>query len=589
MQEWWLQQQKIAEQLAFTATKRSTFYAIVRFLLFLFIAWSFFKWTDGYSFYGLSLLVSLIFFCWVMTLHKKQQDCVFTNKTKIEVIQQVLSRFDGQWKNLPNYGAQYCKEDQPWLEDLDLFGQHSLYQYCNMTTLPQGHDALANLLQCPQNFDELALRQETIQELSQNKEFLLADWTASHRIKKNMAEAFTNEKIEQLITPIKIPIPAWFIRFLPVVTITMLVLTILHLVPPICFLILFLVQSALALFSLAWIREKLQAVTKSRYSTESCMNRIQLIRQSDFQSELLQQLKQQIEGKSGLIKATHQLDHILSFLSIQANPFLYLPAQLLFCWDLQCTLQWNHWIELFGSHWKSVLQSLSKLESWESLTMPALTHSVTCFGKAVKSDQPVLLATQLTHPFLKEENAVANDFTLDHPITLITGSNMSGKTTFMRTLGVNQVLFQAGAPCCAQQYQANLVQICTSMRVRDDVNHGISTFYGELLRIRQIMDASKQKTPLLVLIDEIFKGTNSIDRIEGSRQVIRHLDKPWISAFVTTHDFELCDLEKQHNLINYHFEENYQDNQILFDYKLKKGRCTTRNAKALMRLIGIIE
>ena len=168
---------------------------------------------------------------------------------------------------------------------------------------------------------------------------------------------------------------------------------------------------------------------------------------------------------------------------------------------------------------------------------------------------------------------------------------MSGKTTFMRTIGLNQILAAAGGPVCAQSMDTSGFTVLTSMRIRDDVNEGISTFYGELLRIRRIIDAIPRKTPLLVLIDEIFKGTNSLDRIDGSAQVLRHLNHPWIRAMITTHDFELCALEEQTglSLVNVHFEEHYQDQKIFFDYKLKPGRCTQRNARYLMKMIGITD
>ena len=121
------------------------------------------------------------------------------------------------------------------------------------------------------------------------------------------------------------------------------------------------------------------------------------------------------------------------------------------------------------------------------------------------------------------------------------------------------------------------------MRIRDDLSEGISTFYGELMRIRQILNAVADKQPLLILIDELFRGTNSLDRIDGSKEVLKRLDHPWIRALITTHDLQLCQSAKA----NVHFEEQYQDGKILFDYRLKSGPCTTRNARYLMKMVGI--
>lgn len=291
------------------------------------------------------------------------------------------------------------------------------------------------------------------------------------------------------------------------------------------------------------------------------------------------------------MKGVKQLDHLLSRLSLQANPFLYLPAQLFLLWDLQCVQTWNHWQAQAGQTWIVIMNQLGELEALEALAMMALTHPETCLPQFHETPAPVLTFTHLTHPLLNPDQAVGNDFTLDHSLTLVTGSNMSGKTTFMRTVGLNQILAAAGGPVCAQSMTTCGFTVLTSMRIRDDVNEGISTFYGELLRIRKIMDAIRQETPMLVLIDEIFKGTNSLDRIDGSAQVLKHLNHPWVRAMITTHDFELCELKEQAglSLVNVHFEEHYQDQKIFFDYKLKPGRCTQRNAKYLMKMIGITD
>ena len=168
---------------------------------------------------------------------------------------------------------------------------------------------------------------------------------------------------------------------------------------------------------------------------------------------------------------------------------------------------------------------------------------------------------------------------------------MSGKTTFLRTIGVNMILFQAGAPVCADEFIASPLSIYTSMRVHDDVSEGISTFYAEILRIKQMMEESKKKEPILVLIDEIFKGTNSADRILCAKQAIVRLHLPWVICAVSTHDFELCDLEYDEKIQarNYHFSEYYEDDRIHFDYTLKDGRCKTTNAKQLMKMAGFWE
>lgn len=156
------------------------------------------------------------------------------------------------------------------------------------------------------------------------------------------------------------------------------------------------------------------------------------------------------------------------------------------------------------------------------------------------------------HPLIEEKRAVANSFDADNKTYIITGSNMSGKTTFLRTIGINMILFHAGAPLCAVSGSATSMNLYTSMRVQDNVSEGISTFYAEILRIKDMMLASEKKEKMLVLVDEIFKGTNSADRIVCAKTALEKLHLPWIITFVSTHDFELCDMDKTMNAENYH-------------------------------------
>ena len=162
---------------------------------------------------------------------------------------------------------------------------------------------------------------------------------------------------------------------------------------------------------------------------------------------------------------------------------------------------------------------------------------------------------------------------------------MGGKTSFLRTIGINIILMNSGTFTCAKNFNASYFKIYTSMRVNDDIANGISTFYGELLRIKDMVDYVN-KGNMLVLIDEIFKGTNYQDRIYGAKEVIKKLNTPKTICFLTTHDFELCE---EKNFENYHVKESYEQNKIIFDYKIRKGRCTSTNARYLMTKLGIIK
>jgi DNA mismatch repair ATPase MutS len=167
---------------------------------------------------------------------------------------------------------------------------------------------------------------------------------------------------------------------------------------------------------------------------------------------------------------------------------------------------------------------------------------------------------------------------------------MSGKSTFLRTVGVNAVLAYAGAPVCAKFMNIPVLRIFSSMRIGDDLSSNVSTFYAELLKIKRIITADKEEKPILYLLDELFRGTNSTDRHEGAVAVLAKLKQPGNIGLISTHDLKLCELATEHNngYINYHFSESYDEHGIAFDYVLKNGPSTTRNALYLIKMVGIV-
>lgn len=574
------------------ARRQNTRWAVLRFILFLIAAAALFQLIDGNLYFGLMMIPALLGFLMLMQIQARCQNQIQHLEAREQVLNDLLSRFDTQWQKRKDTGADFINENEPWMQDLDVLGERSLYQFCSMAKLAQGRKKLADYFNGEADIKTLQARQEAVRELSEKPDFLIADWTEGQLLSSSGAAAMSETSLKTLLNPIPLSFPAWFIRALPWVTLTLLALTLLKWIPPLCFILIFFAQAAMSLFSLAAVRSGLQAVYKSRRGLQNTLNRAQLIDHNTFSSSQLTAMQHCLRGHDGFFNSVRQVDRLLSGLSLQANPFLYLPAQLFLLWDLRCALSWNRWILLGGQRWLEITEMLGELEALSSLAVVALVRPKICYPEFQSAESnPQLTFTNITHPLLPPENAVGNDFSLDHSLTLITGSNMSGKTTFMRTVGLNQVLAQAGGCVSAQAMTTGNFRIVTSMRIHDDVSEGISTFYGELLRIRTILDAAAKARPLLVLIDEIFKGTNSLDRIDGSREVLKQLNHPWIRALVTTHDFELCAMEQDRSLslVNMHFQEHYQNNQILFDYRLKPGRCTQRNARYLMKMIGITD
>ena len=309
------------------------------------------------------------------------------------------------------------------------------------------------------------------------------------------------------------------------------------------------------------------------------------------QSKRLHDLRYEISWYSGAHYGIRSLNRICELAKVRHNPLLYIIGLCFLMWDYHTVYTLERWRKKYGKQIRKWLEDVGELEALVSLAVPCVVRENHCFPTFVAGDTPIVKAEHMTHPLLPQEQAVANPVSLNAQTCIVTGSNMSGKTTYLRTIGVNAFLAFAGGPVCAKEFSISPMAVFTSMRIEDDVSHGISTFYAEILRIRSMVEYSKNKHPMLVLIDEIFKGTNSADRIIGATQAIRRLSLPWAVTVVSTHDFELCSLsqDKEIQAVNFHFSEFYTGDEIHFDYILKPGQCQTTNAQHLLRMAGILE
>jgi DNA mismatch repair ATPase MutS len=316
------------------------------------------------------------------------------------------------------------------------------------------------------------------------------------------------------------------------------------------------------------------------------------IRQESLRDQTSQRAYQQIR----------RLSKIADWISNRENA-IFLVVNILTLWDYQCMIALEEWKKESGKRLKTWLNVLAEVEALSSLAnirfdypdwaMPEILgtpNTKVSEQNLTHGSASGLSAQKLGHPLLTQTR-VTNDFEMKLPsgITLITGSNMSGKSTFLRTVGTNLILAYTGSPVCAQRFSCSLMNVWTCMRVSDNLEQSISSFYAEILRIKKIVEAAKTDKPVFFLLDEIFKGTNSHDRHSGAKALIKQLQKDGALGLISTQDLELGELEKEsHSQVkNYHFREYYQNQEILFDYKLRSGISTTRNALYLIKMAGI--
>ncbi|MEW9095811.1 MAG: DNA mismatch repair protein [Clostridiaceae bacterium] len=503
-----------------------------------------------------------------------------------------INRVEGKWRSFKENGEDYIDEEHPFSGDLDLFGISSLFQYINCTNTFMGKIKFKSTLENPDySEDEIIKRQEAIKELGNNigwrqrfeGEGILKEDKQGHvdRLLNwcvDREDLYSKNYIKTLTTSI------------PLFTIIFIILS--FLIGGLYYYgaLFFILISIVALFNDKKKRNyALQTVFLYKKYIESYYNMIGLIEKEKFRSEYLVSLKERIVENEGEKASTaiKELMNISQNISDRGN-FFYAIFNILFLLDYKHMIKLEMWKEKWGKYLEEWLQVIGEFESLSSI-------AILYFEKpdwtipTIQKEKLIIRGKKVGHPLLGDR-AVKNDFSIGEgeKILLITGSNMSGKSTFLRTTGINLLLAYIGAPVCAEEFTCSLMNIYTCMRISDNLERNISSFYGELLRINKLIEGVKTKKPIFFLLDEIFKGTNSVDRHTGAKILINKLSKEKVLGLVSTHDLELGSLEEHNSKVkNYHFKEYYENNQIHFDYKLRKGVSTTRNALYLMKIAGI--
>lgn len=516
-------------------------------------------------------------------------------EAKHEIVHRYYLRTLGEWTTFKDTGEQFLSENSYLEKDLDILGEKSLYQYLCVANTAEGKMRLAEyFMQQNAVHNRVEERQQAVKELIGKYDFRLRIETLgvlSEKKYKNTDDKWYDGFIEYLEDHKKLN---YAVLYASAVCMPILVLVIFYLVymKKLHYGVLaisLLIQTALAYHTSYKHRDIISKLNKVCLGIEHIIEIVQCILEEKFEAHLLANLQSELNRDDKLITGIHKLNRIKDRFSMQRNPYIHIFLQMFFMYDVHCVRELESWKGIYGSSFRKIYRIIGEIESLLSLGTPALLQNVT-FANILDSKRPVFQAKDIYHPLINSDKVVSNTIDVTKGINIITGSNMSGKSTFMRTMGINLVLAYAGAPVCAGEMNISLMNVCTCMRVTDDVFLGRSSFYAEVLRIKSIVDYSDEGVPLFIIIDEILKGTNSIDRITGAKEIVKRLNKPHIILFISTHDLEICSLidmcEVQGN--NYHFLERYRDNQIIFDYKIKDGKCNSRNAKYILKMAGLI-
>ena len=537
------------------------------------------------------VIFTLISFAALVLWHQKLRTQQNYLRILYENHDQALKRLAGEWKSFTDNGEDFKDPTHPYSEDLDLFGSGSLFQWINIAKTFRGREKLKETLtESPEGIGMIPKKQEAIKELARNLAWRQRFLAEARMTKRPMNSPKLIIEWAKTYDPTYLRMEVLILaRALPIITGAFLLVYLLTARVSFWFPLTGLVIQSIILFVGKQRGKALNAVYTYKDSIRVYEKMLERFEKRTFQSDYLQALKKGLYDRDGK-KAFEQIRKLSGLAELIANRgnAMFLIINILTLWDIQCMIALESWKEKSGRSLGRWIDTIAELEALSSLAIIHLDHPAWGFPE-ITAERPEIIAINMGHPLLG--NSVCNDLTMEKGsgILLITGSNMSGKSTLLRTMGINLVLAYAGAPVCAQRFSCSILRIYTCMRVSDNLGENISSFYAELLRIKQIVSASKTEEKIFFLLDEIFKGTNSQDRHAGAKILIRQLSKVGAIGMVSTHDLELGDLEREsaRKVRNYHFREYYKNDEIHFDYKLRPGISTTRNAMYLIKMAGI--
>ncbi|HEY6562124.1 MAG TPA: DNA mismatch repair protein MutS [Polyangiaceae bacterium] len=513
------------------------------------------------------------------------------------------ARCSGRWRELPEDGARFAAMPHPYAGDLDLFGHASLFQRVSVAHTRYGQDALADYLKSPAEPADIERRQAAVRALAPELELRQRLEALSFAVLPPQSPQ-RKDKLRE--PPDPEPLLAWaesapllgnkpwlqiVARVLPAFTVLALAFGSSFGLGPIAWATPLLVQ----VFLIFYTRDATSSVFAAVSSTEGAFLRyggmLALLESLQPKAELLDEMKARITtGGVSPSAAMSEFRRKVGWFDLKHNGLIHPAVNTLLLWDIQCVLALESWQRRAGGTVRKWFTTLGELEALSSLAGLAHDEPEYAFPEVV--DTPLMfVASALGHPLIDAPGRVTNDVSLPAPGTalLVTGSNMSGKSTLLRAMGLSAVMAMAGSPVSAKQLRLARCAVRTSIRVSDSLESGVSHFYAEISKLKAVVDATAEQQPVLFLLDEILHGTNSRERQIGARWVMSELLKRGAIGAVSTHDMELCrlDAELMTRVTLVHFRENVENGRMTFDYKVRPGAVTAGNALRLMQLIGL--
>ncbi|TSE04818.1 MutS-related protein [Aquimarina algiphila] len=569
---------KIKKQLAVSST--------IRLFVFLILVAAVYFGYPNTQIIIASIVIGITAFIFLVNRHTNLTYTKNKIKQLIDINQLELDVFEGDISLLDD-GASFIDSTHPYSHDIDLFGKQSFFQYANRTTTLAGKSKLAKILTA-NSIDYIEKKQEAIENLSK-----LPEWRQEFSAIASLVNVtVTVSSIQKWLQHYTSFVPK-LMRVLPAIvsgiSIIMLILLFTEVITFNIFLLWFFIGLGITGTQIKKINKLYSDANKVKDTFEQYYKLVDKIENTNFQASLLQEKKQLVISETE--KASHTLKQFASILNAfdQRNNMMFgVLANGLILWDILQSYRIEKWIAKNHDKVSQWFEVIAFFDGYNSLGNFAFNHPEYIYPK-ITSDNIILDAKDLGHPMLNTQKRIDNDITIHkEEFFIITGANMAGKSTFLRTVALQLVMSNIGLPICAASCEYRPIKLISSMRTSDSLSDDASYFFSELTQLKKIVDAL-ETDEYFIILDEILKGTNSKDKAAGSRKFVEKLVKAKATGIIATHDLSLCEIASELPQVkNRFFDAQIVNDELYFDYKFKDGICQNMNASFLLNKMGIV-
>ncbi len=551
-------------------------------------------------------LLALLTFAALIFGHARVLSEEDDKRRRARVNQDALARVSATWASLPENGARFASEQHPYAGDLDVFGDNSLFQRINVAHTRYGQLRLADFLRNPAAPNAIRERQRAVRALSDELELRQELEALSLAVVERPTDEQNKKQPGLSEPPDPEPLLRWaesepelssdaLMKFgapvLPTLVVVGIVLDVQWGLPAFVWLVPFIGNFFLLMRAKGVTDRVFNAVSATEGAFLRYGAMLELIEKCRVKADLIESLQQRLmSGQQRPSAGMKEFRKKVGWFDLRHNGLVHPFAALFLLWDINCVLALERWQRRSGRAARGWFEALGEFEALSSLAGLVHDEPASTFPEIVEG-ATLFEATELGHILIDPRRRVSNDVALSSAgrALLVTGSNMSGKSTFLRAMGLAAVLAFAGAPVPARSLRISPLAVRTSIRISDSLGSGVSHFYAELNKLKAVVDATEGTLPVFFLLDEILHGTNSRERQIGARWVLSELLERSAIGVVTTHDMALCRLsdELMTRVEQVHFRESVENDEMTFDYKLRPGPVTAGNALRLMRLLGL--